>query len=77
MKISFTTGQKKTRNIYLPAKLGLKFVCSLSKIDRRQKKEWKKFIDDSFQILKRYKKTNGSWNLLEVEESDRTIVVKL
>ena len=73
MKIIITTGAEKERKISLPTGLVLKIMLaaiSQETEDGKKKKIARKTIREISKTLKQYKKENGSFTFVEVEEKD-------
>ncbi|MBQ7373160.1 MAG: hypothetical protein IJW64_01175 [Clostridia bacterium] len=70
MKIA-VTNENKTFKFFVPAKLTLKLIMKFKrKKNKKMKQVINSFLNDAFKILKEYKKKNGSFTLLEFEDSE-------
>ena len=73
MKIIITTGAEKERKISLPTGLVLQMLLAVivkETEDGGKKKIARKTIREISKTLKQYKKENGSFTFVEVEEKD-------
>ncbi len=68
--------EKVNLKLILPMKFSLKLIvwAIRKKLDARQKKNVKAMMKKAARIIKDYKKENGAFTLLEVEEEGKEIV---